>query len=401
MCILNETHFENIMKNILIVVRSVSFGIGVGGMEKAATQHIYEMRDKGYKIYLIAPDNKVKGNIPPFVNFIDVSWPHWDKYKVLMTMGLAYHQWCKRVAKKITTMEKDVDIIHFHGASAGTLAFLSKKLINNKATVVNPHGMEEFGSGSYLRLANRLFTRSLLKKSHLADFIIATDNILVRNVAVNLKVQPEKIYVVPNTIDIQQLESKVKKSDRMKSISIVSVGRIEHNKGYDLLAAALVKLKSTNKIAENFSWDHYGNGKMRDKIIDYSIKNSIPLVVHVGASDEDVQSAIANSSIFVQPSRYEGSSLTTLEAMTHGALIVAMPVGGIPDKIFDKKTGFLCKAVTTSALAMSLNEALNNTSNDEIRSNAKKYVQENFDISVSSKKYDELYKKIMTSKGCQ
>jgi glycosyltransferase involved in cell wall biosynthesis len=132
---------------------------------------------------------------------------------------------------------------------------------------------------------------------------------------------------------------------------------------------------------------------MRDKIIDYSIKNSIPLVVHVGASDEDVQSAIANSSIFVQPSRYEGSSLTTLEAMTHGALIVAMPVGGIPDKIFDKKTGFLCKAVTTSALAMSLNEALNNTS--------KKYVQENFDISVSSKKYDELYKKIMTSKGCQ
>ena len=60
MCILNETHFENIMKNILIVVRSVSFGIGVGGMEKAATQHIYEMHNKGYKIHLLAPREKVK-----------------------------------------------------------------------------------------------------------------------------------------------------------------------------------------------------------------------------------------------------------------------------------------------------------------------------------------------------
>jgi glycosyltransferase involved in cell wall biosynthesis len=163
----------------------------------------------------------------------------------------------------------------------------------------------------------------------------------------------------------------------------------------------LGKLKSKNKIDAHFSWDHYGNGKMKDKIIEYSNKNNIPLKVHMGASDEEVQSAIANSSIFVQPSRYEGSSLTTLEAMTHGALIVAMPVGGIPDKIFDKNTGFLCKSVTVPELEKSLSEALNNMPHNEIRDNAEKYVLENFDIAVSTRKYDELYKSIITSKDCR
>lgn len=389
------------MKNILVVVRSISFGIGVGGMEKAANQHIYEMHEKGYKVHLIAPGNKVKGNIPSFINFTDVRWPYWDKYKILMTMGLAYYQWCKHVANKIKTMEDDIDIIHFHGASAGTLSFLKKNLLDHKATVVNPHGMEEFGSGSILRLANRLFTRSLLRKSHLADFVIATDTILIKNVEDNLKIPPEKIHVVPNTIDIQQLKKKAKKRNETKGLCIVSVGRMEHNKGYDLLAAALGKLKSKNKIDAHFSWDHYGNGKMKDKIIEYSNKNNIPLKVHMGVSDEEVQSAIANSSIFVQPSRYEGSSLTTLEAMTHGALIVAMPVGGIPDKIFDKNTGFLCKAVTVTELEKSLSEALHNMPHNEIRDNAEKYVLENFDIAVSTRKYDELYQSIITSKDCR
>ena len=35
----------------------------------------------------------------------------------------------------------------------------------------------------------------------------------------------------------------------------------------------------------------------------------------------------------------KGSSLTTLEAMVHGCLIIATPVGGIPDKIINYRTG--------------------------------------------------------------
>ncbi len=386
------------MKNLLVVVRSISFGVGVGGMERAATQHIHEMHEKGYRVHLIAPRNKVSGKIPEFVEFIDVKWPSWDKYKMLMTMGVAYYTWCKLVSKEIDRIKTKIDIIHFHGASAGTLGFLDKNLLKKKVTVVNPHGMEEFGTGSILRLANRAFTRALLKKSRSADAVIATDTILIKNVKDNLDVIDEKIFVVPNTIDIEALRKIAKINKDNKSVKLVSVGRIEHNKGYDLLASALAGLVSNNKTPNNFSWNHYGKGKMKEKIIEFCKRHQVPLTVIAGASDEEVQSAIANSSIFIQPSRYEGSSLTTLEAMSHAALIVAMPVGGIPDKIFDGKTGFLCDSVTVSDLEKSISDAFSNINNSVIRDSAYEYVLQNFDISVSTKKYDELYKHISALK---
>ena len=386
------------MKNLLVVVRSISFGVGVGGMERAATQHIYEMHSKGYQILLIAPKNKISGDIPDFIKFLDVPWPIWDKYKILMTMGVAYYRWCQSVADKINASQNEIDIIHFHGASAGTLSFMPETLRKNKVTVVNPHGMEEFGTGSLLRLINRSFTRNLLKKSKFADVVIATDTILIENVKTNLNIDVDKICVIPNTIDVVKLKSLAKRSSNIDEYRIVSVGRMEYNKGYDLLASVLESIKRKGILPNEISWNHYGNGKMKDEIIKYSKKNNINLCVHVGASDKDVQSAIANSGVFVQPSRYEGSSLTTLEAMAHSALIVAMPVGGIPDKIFNFKTGFLSKEVTTEQLELSLCAALTCIKKNEIKHNAQSYVLEHFDINISTKKYDKLYNDIYSSK---
>lgn len=177
------------MKNLYIVVRSISFGKGVGGMEKAAEQHIYEMYSQGYCIHLVAPKTRVVGNIPSFIKHIDVPWPIWDKYKILMTMGAAYFIWCKKVARRLTACSNNIDIIHFHGASAGVLASLNKQIFKNTATIVNPHGMEEFGTGSILRIINRGFTRHLLRKASLADTVIATDKKLVETVRQNLNTQ--------------------------------------------------------------------------------------------------------------------------------------------------------------------------------------------------------------------
>ena len=42
--------------------------------------------------------------------------------------------------------------------------------------------------------------------------------------------------------------------------------------------------------------------------------------------------------------RYEGSSLVTLEAMAHARPVVATRAGGIPDKVVDGETGWLVDA---------------------------------------------------------
>lgn len=389
------------MKKLFIVVRSISFGTAVGGMEKAANQHINEMLSLGYDITLIAPKNKISGTVPGTIKFIDVKWPAWDKYKILMTMGLAYVYWCKLVGKCISSETNALDVVHLHGASVGALRFIEQTKLKKIITVANPHGMEEFGNGSIFRLINRKFTRSLLMNAKFSDSIIATDSILVPAVINNLKVPKEKICVIPNTIDVKKLRLMVLELDsnaKRQKIKFVSVGRIEYNKGYDLLAQAFASLMSDGSLGTNFEWIHYGRGKKKNSLLDYCVKNDVPLTVLSNSSDSDVQTGIANCDIFVQPSRYEGSSLTTLEAMTHGVLIVAMPVGGIPDKIINNETGFLSNEVTANALAVTIQKALDNISNEQIRYSTKAHVEKNFDISISTKKYHELYQKIAQGK---
>jgi glycosyltransferase involved in cell wall biosynthesis len=56
----------------------------------------------------------------------------------------------------------------------------------------------------------------------------------------------------------------------------------------------------------------------------------------------------------VHPTRYEGSSLVTLEAMAHGRPVVATRAGGIPDKVRDGQTGRLVAPGDVDGLAAAL-----------------------------------------------
>jgi glycosyltransferase involved in cell wall biosynthesis len=62
--------------------------------------------------------------------------------------------------------------------------------------------------------------------------------------------------------------------------------------------------------------------------------------------------------VFVHATRYEGSSLVTLEAMAHGLPVVATRAGGIPDKVVDGETGRLVEPGDVDALAAAVNDVV-------------------------------------------
>ena len=57
---------------------------------------------------------------------------------------------------------------------------------------------------------------------------------------------------------------------------------------------------------------------------------------------------------FVHPTLYEGSSLVTLEAMAHGAPVLATRAGGIPDKVRPGENGWLVAPGNPAELAAAL-----------------------------------------------
>jgi glycosyltransferase involved in cell wall biosynthesis len=76
-----------------------------------------------------------------------------------------------------------------------------------------------------------------------------------------------------------------------------------------------------------------------------------------GRVDERALHALyERADVFVHPTRYEGSSLVTLEAMAHSRAVVATRAGGLPDKVTDGLTGRLVAPGDRDALATALAE---------------------------------------------
>lgn len=382
------------MKKIYIIVRAISFENGVGGLERSAYDHIIELHKLGYEILLISPAENIVGKLPTYITICNVALP---KIPVISLFGLEYYIWCKNVAGYIRSNVSSKSLLHFHGASVGVLSFLNKNDLYRYKTVCNPHGMEEFTFGKIRSEINRVFIKKLAQKANLAQAVIATDNQLISKVQENIKVKPEKIFVIPNGVNIERLHSlvDVKEIDNMTvrdSLIIVSLGRIEFNKGYDLLAQAIYDINTSTQI--KIKWIHLGRGSRKKEIESIMLmdkRNKFEILEF--ASDIEVNTFLSICDIFVQPSRFEGSSLTTLEAMAHGCLVVGTKVGGIPDKIINNQTGILVENVNAESIknalltAVALDEHLKNN----IKEMAKKFVEENFDVRKLAVKYDQLY----------
>ena len=96
--------------------------------------------------------------------------------------------------------------------------------------------------------------------------------------------------------------------------------------------------------------------------------------------------------IFCLSSISEGISLSILEAMSAGLPVVATNVGGNPEIIEHKKTGFLVESNNPYALAKALLYLLKN---ENYRKNtgktARKKVEEQFNFKKMVKNYEKLY----------
>lgn len=381
---------------IAVALRKIAFDDGVGGMERAAAQHISMMRNSGHEVVLFAPRRFIDGVLPSGLEVVDVPWPSWNRGSGTPIFGVAYAIWVKSLATALMTSTQAFDVVHIHGASAGALRYLN----GTTPTVVNPHGMEEFAPSTLSRLPNRLILRKMGREGKRAHAVIATDSSLVSDVERNIGVPRSRIAVIPNSVDLEALQAMRKPKLPTQPFTIVSVGRMVRNKGYDLLLDALKDATTRSALPAGWKWIHFGSGADLAAITERaSSEPRVPLTVLSGRSDEEVQGEVSAADLFVQPSRHEGSSLTTLEAMAHGLKIVATPVGGIPDKIRNGHTGFLARSATAESIAESIQEALG--SDEPTGDRALQLVVEVFSATAAQANYVQLYRDLVaqTDKG--
>jgi glycosyltransferase involved in cell wall biosynthesis len=170
------------------------------------------------------------------------------------------------------------------------------------------------------------------------------------------------VAVLPNGVDPGEIARLTPEQPRGRAeqavpalraapLVILSVGRLEGYKGFETSAAALRRLDAQGALPAGWMWVVVGAGPRAARL-----REAVPGRLHLtGRVDEPLLHALyARADIFLHATRFEGSSLVTLEAMCHGLPVVATRAGGIPDKVEDGVTGRLVPPGDEEALAGAL-----------------------------------------------
>lgn len=369
---------------IAVASRAVAPLHGRGGLERAVADGCAALVARGHDVTLFTAIATATATTPregdaaplPF-RVVTVPWtrgPFSLPVPLLRRGGVLdraawYGGFVRRLAAAIDGTGETYDAAIGHGAAAA--AFVPPLHAGRvRRLLVNPHGMEEFAAPPVKRLFLRGQQSLVRAAAATADRVIATDAALVPAVERYLRVPPECIAVVPNGVNvgaIDALDAQVLRDMPPNDAPLlVSVGRMEANKGLDVLVAALSWEREA--LPAGWRWLHVGVGSARGRVTRaVRAAGLTPHVTFAGAvPDAALHALLARATLFVHPARYEGSSLVTLEAMAHHLPVVATAVGGIPDKVKHGKTGWLVPPNDASALGAAIRTALR-TSPDTLR----------------------------------
>ncbi len=135
----------------------------------------------------------------------------------------------------------------------------------------------------------------------------------------------ERIEIIPNAIEVHERQSVPPEALASESGGpkiVLSVGRLSHEKGVDVLLEAWRLFHTQSLGSELHDWELHiaGEGKLQQQLEEQS--RDLPQVKFLGWLSEP-QAAYASARMFVLPSRYEGFPNALLEAMHAGLACVA------------------------------------------------------------------------------
>lgn len=149
-----------------------------------------------------------------------------------------------------------------------------------------------------------------------------------------------KIQVMYNIISpkvIHKMANEDINIDKEK-INIVSVGRLNYQKGFDIAIEACGLLK---KNGYNFVWNILGEGEERHKLEEMIKEHHLENMFILEGIKENPYPYIKHADIYVQPSRFEGKSIAIDEAKILNKPILVTNFSTAKDQIDDQTNGLI------------------------------------------------------------
>ena len=299
------------MKKIAIFQTDLNYG----GIQKSLLNLLNNIDYEKYKIdlYLTNDDNVYIKDLNKNVNVLYLK-------KLPFLTRIVYFDILKRFYKNQIDKKYDV-AIDFNSYSMDTaLATLFAKAAKKVVWVHNDIDIKLKEEKKY-----RVLYKHFKAKYKYFDDFVAVSNGAMKSFKKYHKYKNKNYHIIPNLIDTNEIVEKSNLSSELSvdknKYNFCSVGRLEHQKGFDILLNDIKKLTQKRK---DFHLYIIGDGNEKYNLIKQINDLDITSFVTLTGYAKNPYSIMKKMDGFVLTSRYEGQGMVFLEAKCLG-LDIIMP----------------------------------------------------------------------------
>jgi GalNAc-alpha-(1->4)-GalNAc-alpha-(1->3)-diNAcBac-PP-undecaprenol alpha-1,4-N-acetyl-D-galactosaminyltransferase len=349
--------------------------LGPGGAERVVALMSSYWAEKKHEIHIITFENQGSAtfyNISPSVHIhqLNIGGSH-NKMATKLAANIRYIFVIREVLSKI----KPEAVISFIDRTNVLTLFAS--MFTKIPVIVTEHiNCRQFSPGllwSFLRILVYPF----------AYRVIGVSEGVLRSLP---RLLQKKGAAIPNPIKLQT--SAENASVQGDGKTIISIGRLEHQKGFDILIAAFAQIR-----AKYPGWhvDIWGEGSLREDLLKDIAERGLNGQVKLRGLTKNSFGELSKSTIFVLPSRFEGFGIVLCEAMACGLAVISSDCPSGPAEIIHHGIdGILFPSEDVNALAKALEELITDGSKRmALGRNARKSVEQ-FELSHIMAQWDEL-----------
>jgi len=227
-----------------------------------------------------------------------------------------------------------------------------------------------------------------VKRSIGSDVVISINKEIFFN-TIESGQSEDKSFVVPNAIDISDVDEKIEKInlEKQKEITIGLIGRFDRTKGFDYVIKSILLMDKRNEektIKLKIAGDGYFKKDLEKIVVEEGLEDRIEFCGWVEHKKEFFDSI----DIFVLPSLNEPFGLVLLEAMKYHKPIITTDCDGPKEILIDKKEAIFVPRDPLRHIPVKIADAITSLIKDKKLSND--IVKNAHDRLIKNYSYDAL-----------